>query len=493
MEGLGCWAWGSSLLPCDAPKRAVGCLGGGPSAHALLRPNWEGELYPRFTTYDHKAMGVHVLPTTQFKTNTIVLNIQAPLTEARVTKTALLPHLLVRGTDRSPTQTALMARLEELYGAFLFADTFKLGERHILQLRLEVANGKYLPGQPQLLKEAIAFMWELLSRPAQEAGAFRSRWVALEKEALRRRVEGLLDHKPLYSRVQCFSRMFRNEPFRLLATGRIEDLVGLEPLTLTDYHAELLAEAPMDLYVVGDVEPEVVAEEVRQVFVLPTRPKGPLQVRNPRPESVRSQTVEERLDVGQCQVVLGLRSPVLRADVEHPVMEVFNGLLGGYAHSKFFTQIREREGMAYSVQSNYNPHMGIVICQAGVDPVQVDGVSDLMRDQLTALRAGTISDEEMQQTKAMLALSVREAADSASSLAMSAYGAHLSGQPHDPDGLVARVNLVTKEQVVDLAQRVEEDTCYLLRDLHTPSGTPDAIKITAPFWAEDAASQESAT
>ena len=114
-----------------------------------IRARSEGVLYPRFTTYDHKAMGVHVLPTTQFKTNALILNIQAPLSEAKVTKTALLPHLMVRGTDRTPTQAALMARLEELYGAYLFADTFKLGERHILQLRLDVANGNYLPGQSE--------------------------------------------------------------------------------------------------------------------------------------------------------------------------------------------------------------------------------------------------------------------------------------------------------------------------------------------------------
>lgn len=428
-------------------------------------------------------MGVHVLSTAQFKTNTLVVNVQAPLTEARVTKTALLPHLLVRGTEYTPTQSALMARLEELYGAYLYADTFKLGERHILQLRLELPNGKFLPGQPELLKEAIAFLWEVLTRPAQEAGTFRHRWVSLEKEALRRRVEGLMDHKPLYARIQAISRMHRNEPFRLLATGRIEDLVGLEPVTLSDYHSEMLAEAPIDMYVVGDVEAEAVAEEIRRVFVLPTRPKGPLQVRDPRRRVEAAQIVEERLDVGQCQVLLGLRSPVLRQDEEHPAMEVFNGLLGAYAHSKFFTQIREREGMAYSVQSTYNPHMGTMICQAGVDPVQVDTVSDLMRDQITAIREGQVSAEEMQQTKAMLSLSVREAADSATSLSMSAFGAHLSGHPHDPDAFVERMKQVTVDEVVALAHRIQEDTCYLLRDLHTPSGTPDAIKITTPFGA----------
>lgn len=428
-------------------------------------------------------MGVHVLSTAQFKTNTLVLNIQAPLTEARVTKTALLPHLLVRGTERTPTQTALTARMEELYGAFLHADTFKLGERHILQVRMEVPNGKYLPGRPQLLKEAIAFMWEVLTRPALEGGTFRPRVVELEKEALRRRVEGLFDHKPLYARIQTISRMHRQEPFRLLATGRIEDLVGLEPVNLTDYHAELLAEAPMDLYVVGDVEGEAVAEELRQVFSLPTRPKGALQVRDPRQTPLGRHVVEERQDVGQCQVVLGLRGPVLRGDPLHPAMELLNGLLGGYAHSKFFTQIREKEGMAYSVQSTYNPHMGTMIFQAGVDPVQVDVVADLMRAQLQAVAEGAVSEEELHQTKAMLALSVRETADVANSLAMAAFSAHLAGQSYDPEAFLTRMRAVGAEELVALAAEVQEDTCYLMRDLETPSGTPNAIQITSPFGA----------
>ncbi|MFN3431278.1 MAG: insulinase family protein, partial [Candidatus Sericytochromatia bacterium] len=111
----------------------------------------------KFHRSEHQQMGIHTLVTDKFKTTTLVLNVQRPLVAGQVTRSALVPHVLMRGSAQYPNVRAMQIELDGMYGAYLSVDVYKLGERHILQFRLELPNGKYLPGYPKLLQGAIAF------------------------------------------------------------------------------------------------------------------------------------------------------------------------------------------------------------------------------------------------------------------------------------------------------------------------------------------------
>ncbi len=56
-----------------------------------------------------QGVTVHIVPTSKYKTNTLVWKMKAPLTEETVTLRALLPNVLQSNTEKYPTSTALMS------------------------------------------------------------------------------------------------------------------------------------------------------------------------------------------------------------------------------------------------------------------------------------------------------------------------------------------------------------------------------------------------
>jgi predicted Zn-dependent peptidase len=409
-------------------------------------------------------MGIHTLVTTKFKTTALVLNIQRPLDEAHVTRTALLPGVLERGSRTYPSVRHIQRELDSLYGAYLSADVYKVGERHIMQVRLEFPNGSFLPGSPDVLGTAIAFLHDVVTQPLMENGTLKPQFVELEKTCLENRVEGLFNSKGSYAMVRCLQTMCAQEAYRLYSGGRIEDLASITPAELTAAYDEMLRSAPMDLFVVGDVDPAAVSREVKARFSLPERSVKPLP-----PTAIVTAVGEEkhqveRFDVNQGQLILGLRSPITYQSDDYYAMLMYNGILGGFAHSKMFMHVREKESLAYTARSRYDAQKGLVFIQAGINNEHYEKALRVIREQLAAMEAGEITDQELDQTRAMIVNNYKEAYDSPGALINLAFESLVAGRERSIEELTAAVPTIGKDDVVRMARQVKLDTVYFLRD-----------------------------
>ena len=100
------------------------------------------------------GVSLHLLPMDNYKTTFVGVFLYWPL-DNEVAPTALAPHVLQRGTATFPTARELRARLAELYGTQFGIGVIKRGENLILQLKIQLVNDQYLPGQTSLLEEAL--------------------------------------------------------------------------------------------------------------------------------------------------------------------------------------------------------------------------------------------------------------------------------------------------------------------------------------------------
>ena len=110
---------------------------------------------------------------------------------------------------------------------------------------------------------------------------------------------------------------------------------------------------------------------------------------------------------------MGFSTPVTFHHPDYPKMQVTNGVFGGFAHSKLFMNVREKESMAYYASSSYSSHYGLVYVMAGIDAELEEKAVKLINEQLTALQNGEITDLELDQTKALLNNGIKSAFDSA--------------------------------------------------------------------------------
>lgn len=420
----------------------------------------------QFTTVSLGPVRLHLLPTEKFKTVTLVLLLEQELSAEKVTKTALLPSVLQRGTQKYPETMALQQKLQELYGANLVGNVFKRGERHILEFGLDVVNEALLQEKSGLLEQGVTFLSEVLFTPAGEKGAFRPEYVQAEKQKLHQKIEALQDDKIRYAVKRLNEEMCKGEPYALYNYGRQEDLPTIDEQNLYTYYQEVLQQCPIDLYCVGNLSQDEIARLLKKSMV-PNFGSAERQEVPNRPYTKRVQgvrRVEDRLDVKQGKLNLGCRTHVTIDDEAYPALLLYNGILGGFAHSKLFMNVREKESLAYYCSSRLESHLGLLFIQSGIEIANYDKALSIIEEQLDLMRAGEITDQELQKTQATLINSFRERLDSPYGLIDFAH--HMQSAQHKwtLEQLIEAVQQVNKEQIVQVAQDVELDTIYFLRD-----------------------------
>ncbi|MEK0315967.1 EF-P 5-aminopentanol modification-associated protein YfmF [Cohnella sp. 56] len=410
-------------------------------------------------------MRVHVLPTARFKTFSISLFAGVPLDESRVTPVALAPFVLRRGTETYPETISFRERLDELYGAGFGFDIYKRGDYQIVQFRLDIINDAFVSASQSLLQEALRFLGEVVTAPALEQGVFRAKYVESEKSTVQKRIESIVNDKIRYAAERCLEEMCRHEPYRLLALGRKEELPDITPASLFESYRKWLDDAVFDLYVSGDTSLDEVTDLAGQHFKLPGGAPGTYTPARIVPASEAPRTVVERLDVGQGKLNLGLRTGIAYSDDRYPDLLVYNGVLGAFPHSKLFIHVREKASLAYYASSRLDGHKGLLTVQSGIEIANYERALEIIREQLDAMKAGRIEDQELSKTKAMLINQLREIQDSAFERIAFDYNGIVSGKQRSADELIASIESVTAERAAAAAASVELDTIYFLRDL----------------------------
>lgn len=419
-----------------------------------------------FTNYGlGEGINLYVQPTEKFKTTVVYVYFHTPLAVDTVTANALLPMVLARGSADYPTTAALFRHLDELYGAAFGVDVSRRGEVHSIIFRMEVAGEQHIPGGQGLLEDALKTLAGIITRPVLDGERLKPEYVEQEAANLKQTIEGLVNDKRRWAMVRCTEAMCEGEPFALYRLGRVEDLAKITPESLRAHHQRLLQSAPVDIFVVGDVQPESVRDLVQRTLSLP--PAGPEGRKMPQTQVKREpghpvKEVVDRLDVNQGLLVIGLRTGITATDPEYFPMMVANGILGGFSHSKLFQEVREKNSLAYFAYSSVESIKGVGFMYAGIEFDDMEQCKEIMLQQLSAVQRGEISDEEVATTIHTLVNDVLAASDSPGAMVDLAVDRVFSGRELTIEERVQAYQQVTKEQAAAAASKFALDTIYFL-------------------------------
>ncbi|WP_028561372.1 EF-P 5-aminopentanol modification-associated protein YfmF [Paenibacillus pinihumi] len=408
---------------------------------------------------------LHVLPTKRFKTFAISLYAGVPLAEDTVTATALTPFVLRRGTSSTPETIAFRERLDNMYGAGFGFDIYKRGDSQIVQFRLDVIHDQFVSSSASLLQSALQLLGEVLTSPAQDSqGALRAKYVAAEKTTLKQRLEAIINDKIRYAAERCVEEMCADEPFRFHALGQISDLASIDEKSLYEAYQQWLNQACFDLYIVGDTSLAEVQAIAEKAFRTGGGKPGSYVRSSGERKVTNVKTVIEKMDVNQGKLNMGLRTNTGYADDDYAAMLMYNGILGGYPHSKLFMNVREKASLAYYAASRLDGIKGLCTIQSGIEIANFDRASEIIRQQLDSMRAGELSELEMNQTKAMILNHLRELQDSAFEMIAYDFNSILTGRVRSNTELMSDIQAITPQAIVNAAHKVELDTIYFLRD-----------------------------
>ncbi|MGG5252885.1 EF-P 5-aminopentanol modification-associated protein YfmF [Neobacillus sp. SM06] len=410
---------------------------------------------------DMQGFKLHLVETEQYKTTTIVWKMKAPLMKEDVTKRALLPQVLQSSSAKYPSTTQLRSYLDELYGATFYVDLAKKGEYHVMSFSLEIANEKFLSDPSPLLKKGFEFLAEILTRPHTNGNAFENDTVEKEKRTLKQRIQSVYDDKMRYSNVRLIEEMCKGEPYALQVNGEKDDVDVITAESLYEYYQKAFQEDELDLFVIGDVKEADVNQIVSGLLQFEKRtPKKIENVRAAKKETV--QEIKEQQDVKQGKLNMGYRTNIRYGDPDYFALQVFNGIFGGFSHSKLFINVREKASLAYYAASRLESHKGLLMVMSGIDLKNYDKAVGIIHEQMEAMKKGDFTDTELEQTKAVIQNQMLETIDTTRGLIEVLYHNVVAKTTIDLEQWLSEMQKVSKEEIVAAATKIELDTIYFL-------------------------------
>ncbi|MES1039046.1 EF-P 5-aminopentanol modification-associated protein YfmF [Peribacillus simplex] len=415
------------------------------------------------TITEKSGYKLHVVRTDKYKTNTLVLKMKAPLTKEDVTYRALLPYVLQSNTSKYPTTPELRSYLDDLYGAGFYVDVAKKGEYQIISFTIDIVNEKFLNDSTPLLEKAFGLLSEVIFNPKKKGEAFDPKTVSNEIRSLKQRIQSISDDKMRYSAIRLVEEMCKNEPYALEASGNLQDLETMTPESLFAYYKKVLAEDEIDLYVIGDIDESEVQALADKYVSLQER----VPVRLPRKTGrvvEKEKEIIENSDVKQGKLNIGYRTQVAYGDPDYYALQLFNGIFGGFSHSKLFINVREKASLAYYAASRLESHKGLLMVMAGIENANYKQALDIIHAQMKEMKQGNFSEDELAQTKAVVKNQLLETIDVSRGLVEILYHNVVSGHDISLDEWFANTERTTKEEIIAVGQKIQLDTIYFLTE-----------------------------
>ena len=414
------------------------------------------------------GINLHIIPTNKFKTNLMVVFLTTELNRENVTKNALISTILRRGSKTMPSQEEISKNLEEMYGATFNCGLDKTGDNQVLKFFMETVNDNFLPkSNINIMENSIQKLIELVFDPYIENEGFKEQYVEQEKNRVREWIEARKDNKASYALEQCIEEMYKNQNFGLYKYGYIEDLDNINAKNLFEYYQTLIKECKIDIYISGMIDEKIVEEKIRQNQII-----GKLEDRNPKynnneiekgKKAEQENTKEEKLDVAQGKLVLGI-DVELEEDAQKYDTLVYNSILGGTANSKLFQNVREKASLAYAASSSYLRTKSNIFINCGIEIENYTKALDIIKVQIKDMKEGKFTDEEVENAKTNILDSIQSIEDEQDSQIIYYFGQEISKTKENLKEYQEKIKKVTKQDVLNIANKVSIEMIYFLRN-----------------------------
>lgn len=244
---------------------------------------------------------------------------------------------------------------------------------------------------------------------------------------------------------------FPNHPLGRNILGTEETITKFTGSTLRNYMQHYYSGPRMVLAAVGNVTHKEVVRLAEQAFT--NLPKVSLNSKEPL--IYAGGTLPVIRDLEQVNVVLGMQGCSYH-DPNYYSMQMLSTIFGGGMSSRLFQEVREKRGLAYTIQSFTSSYAdgGIFGIFAGTGEDQLKELVQVLCEELRKL-TDSISEEEMSRARAQLKAGQLMGQESSSNRAEELVRNVLAFGRHIPvDEIIAKVDAVSLGDISQLAEKM---------------------------------------
>jgi zinc protease len=245
-------------------------------------------------------------------------------------------------------------------------------------------------------------------------------------------------------------RLFGDHPYAFPPVGYPESVARIDTVSVQRWARKIVTTKPV-IVVVGDASPEILEDAVAPLAEWSGATTEELRVEAPK-FMPRHGSEERRKQ----QTALAMAFPAVPfGSPDRYALTVTGAILSGLA-GRLFDELRERRTLAYTVAAFpwLGRHAGSMLTYIATSPERESEARDAMLVELQRLADEAPGDGELERAKNYAAGSVEMRRQSGRSMADEVLQAWMKGNIGDVPEQANRLRTVTRDEVVQVAQRV---------------------------------------
>src|ERR1700682_756609 len=194
--------------------------------------------------------------------------------------------------------------------------------------------------------------------------------------------------------------LFGSNPYAWDSLGRRASVEKLDREALIAYYRRFYVPGQMVLAVSGDVKTADVVAQVQRIFGSMAPGKVEMPAVPAPPPMVDSREVIV-VPGARAQSFMGALAPPL-TDADHPPLKVLTAVLGGGMASRFFSELRDQQALAYTTLALYPSRVdtSAFVAILGTAPENVTKAEPALAEELERIRNHAASEDEVAVARA---------------------------------------------------------------------------------------------
>lgn len=413
--------------------------------------------------YKVKDLGsykLHLIKTDKFKTVRTKVFFNAPIVKDEITIRNFLASMLIITNKKYQSRREISLKCQDLYSCNIGYNISRFGNYSNLCFSANVLEDKYT--EEKNLEKAIEFLSDIIYNPNVSESSFDDKFFQVVMSDASASLNSIKENTSYFSTIRMLEEMDEESPLSYRACGYLEDLDKITPESLYDYYKKMIDNDIMDVFVIGNINFKEIEDLIRRYFPTKVFKKISISCRLEEKKARTKRIIKrEENDTNQSKLAIGCRCFGLTDYERNYPLTIYNIILGGGSDSKLFKEVREAHSLAYYINSVTNKLDNIILIRAGISRDNFDDVVRLTEEEMTKMKKGKFSDDDIAKAKKIYLSAIDEIEESQSDIVDSYYMMDLLGVD-DIETKKKKMLYVTREEIIEVSKKVKIDTVYML-------------------------------
>lgn len=402
---------------------------------------------------------IHIINNTKFHTIDCRIYFTENVNYELITYRNALINVLTYATKNYDTKEKLIKKCQDLYSLSPVSSSVRNGNLLTTKFSLSTINSSYI--EKNNLIQNIELLKEIILNPLVSNNKFNDKYFNITKRELEMETKTIVEEPRLYANIELLKLIDDNKKI-VSGYSDLNILSKMTPESLYNSYLEMINNSKIDIFISGNINNvDEIVKVIKNTFDFHNNCKlsNAIITHN---KCHKPNIKEEIKNYQQSKLSIGYKLFNLTDFENRYVSFIFNTLLGGGANSLLMRYIREEKSLCYYINSYSNRMDNILIINSGINKENYDIVLELINEVLDNIKNGKFTLKDLKQSKMEVLYALSNVFESNRNIIEYYYGLNIFNS-HDVDTKIKMINKVTKEDIINFANKLNMEGIFFLK------------------------------